>query len=94
VLQACLPRTATDPQCFVLRTASYVQCSPKTIGPPWCPVTWPITTTRTIPPTTTIPPTGPYLPGTGYAQPGGYGPEWGYGDDAGYDPYGQNPFQG
>jgi subtilisin family serine protease len=94
VLQACLPRTATDPQCFVLRTASYVQCSPKTIGTPWCPVTWPITTTRTIPPTTTIPPTGPYLPGTGYAQPGGYGPEWGYGDDAGYDPYGQNPFQG
>ncbi len=87
-LYVCPPRTVSDPQCFVLRTVNFVQCSPKTIGTPWCPVTWPITTTRTIPPTTTIPPTGPYLPGPGYGQ------EWGYGDDAGYDPYGQNPFQG
>lgn len=89
-VSACPPRTVSDPQCFVLRTVTYVQCSPKTIGTPWCPVTYPITTTRltttlptTIPPTTTVPPTGPYLPG-----PGGYGEEYGY------DPYGQNPFQG
>jgi subtilisin family serine protease len=68
------PRTVTEPSCFVLRTVTYLQCGPKTIGTPWCPVEIP-TWRRTI-------------PTTPYQQPGpvGYGEDWGY-DPYGQSPF-------
>ena len=68
------PRTVTEPSCFVLRTVTYLQCGPKTVGTPWCPVEIP-TWRRTI-------------PTTPYQQPGpaGYGEDWGY-DPYGQSPF-------
>ncbi|HEY5786974.1 MAG TPA: S8 family serine peptidase [Microlunatus sp.] len=68
------PRTVTEPSCFVLRTVTYVQCGPKTVGTPWCPVEIP-TWRRPI-------------PTTPYVQPGpaGYAEDWGY-DPYGQSPF-------
>ena len=69
------PRTVTEPSCFVLNTVNRWQCTPKTIGTPWCPIEVPPTWPRPIP-------TSPYLqPG-----PGGYGEDWGY-DPYGQSPF-------